>query len=390
MKFQKINSLSIILVLLVTVVMVQLEYPHDSKLLFEDEIEPNIYGRFPTIQFYVLAGETVHVLVRGQNVSFEIYKNNYGNLVSVSNSSTDFEFEEYLEGSSKMGLSVRSSDSVYVKIHTTGSQNMLWYGLIVPSIVLLVAVVIEIWRRKYHPPYFEDEVGSLSSLSVILPAGLLYLIVSSKGSYMDFDLRRKYYNEDLNTYVISLQFNSFFFFVFTVIMFLLPLYRIMNISRLQGYKSLPINPFKQLAMRIIVWSSVPLAALFLMYFDMFFSRGAEFVSLDNLPTVYLPGVLFLAIMVFNIILLEIIVLDSSQNRPYATLIVPVLSILVFNGTVPPFQPFSFYQPNSFSELFDLQTSESRIFYFTRELLTTVILLIVGFLNRRRKWFRTGT
>ena len=390
MKFQKINSLSIILVLLVTVVLVQLEYPHNSKVLFDNEIEPDIYGRFQPIQFNVLAGETVYVLVRGQNVSFEIYQNNYGNLVSVSNSSTDFEFEEYLEGSSHMGISVRSSDSVYVKIYTTGSQNMLWYGLIVPSLVLLIAVVIELWRRKYHPPYFEDEVRSLSPWSVIIPAAIILVYISSKGFYFDFDLTVKYYNEDLNSYYIALSFNVFFYLVFTTILFLLPLYRIMNNGRLQGYKSLPIDPFKQLAMRIFVWSSVPLAALFLMYFDMFFSRGAEFVSLDNLPTVYLPGVLFLAIMVFNIVTLEIIVLDVSQNRPYVALIVPILSILVYNGSVPPFQPFSFYQPNSFSELFDLETSESRIFYFTRELFTMLILLTVGFWNRKRKWFRTGT
>ena len=392
MKFQKINSISIILVILAAVIIVQLEYPQNSKVIFENEIEPDTYGEFPTIQVYVLAGETIYVLVRGQNVSVDIYQNHYGNLVSVSNSSTDIEFEKYLEGSGQMGLTVRSStsDPVYVKIYTTGSQNMQWYGLLVPSLVILIAIGIELLRRKYHPPYFEDEVGSLSSLSVILPAGLLYLIVSSKGSYMDFDLRRKYYNEDLNTYVISLQFNSFFFFVFTVIMFLLPLYRIMNISRLQGYKSLPINPFKQLAMRIIVWFAVPWATLFLMYFDMFLSRGAQFESLDNFPTVYLPAVLLLTTMVLNIVTLEIVILDFSQNHPYAVLIVPVLSIMVFYGSVPPFQPFSFYQPNDLIELLDLQTSESRFFYFTRELLTTVILLIVGFLNRRRKWFRTGT
>ncbi len=393
MKMPKINSLTIILLVLVSVVYIQLELPQDPKEIIDKELVKDEYGKFPAVLFDVLAGETVFIFAQGKNFSITIYQNKIGNLLIASNSSEDVEFEKYHQSSSRMGVSISTvgSEPVYLKIYTTGSQKMFGYSLIVPSLILILAIGIELLRRKYHPPYFEDEVRAISPAIAVIPAGLLYAMISTNYTNTSFDLGpTKYYDFDLNMYLLVLNIIDYYTPILFLTLILVPASRIVNVKKLHTYRSLNINKNNQFITRVAVWSTIHLAFLHLLYFDMFFSRGSEFLSFDYFIPVYLGAILLISLIVINLVILEVIIIDITQSYGFMAFFVPFVYSFVFSGVLPTFPPFDYIWPTNPEIISRIEHSDLRIIMFLRVVLTSVVLFWLGLMNRRRKWFRTGT
>ncbi len=404
MKFKhrfRINSLSLILVITGTIYLGITGIPSE-KVVFVDQSVPTSTQDNSISHYYtytIFPGETVYIKLRGTDINLSVIIS-FMETVSPEREHTNttyhyydgqlliIETNKYFEKGGKVDIRLTTDipSEVYLMVHTQGSMDnqIIQFGLSLLSIT--IGVILELVRRKFHPKYIEDETRSILPILFLVPLYVLFNFLKRHGSDLSYSYRSSTYFRDLHIQEVAIKIitDEFAIILFYVLVFL-AINRYISSRRTMAYKVYPINHISQYFVRFGIWSAISLLPLIFMFVNSVFSRQARYPYPDIFDDVYLPGLLLIVLTTVNIVLLHMDVLDLLGRFRFSILLVPMIMMLSLWEVLPPIPIFE-YLHNVDKSARHIQVPVDSL--FTQQLTYTLVLLVVGVLNRLRSDFDT--
>ncbi len=391
---RRLNSISITLILLGIISVSMAGLPNKKEVLVDQKLENDSFSLYRDLQIYVSTGETVQIFIKGINsvpVNVTILGDNINEKHSGRN--LDIKFTKtFTERSMIITIGIESevptSVSVYAFVEGGDIQTILYMmGLI----LMLLVSVSELIIRRVHPPYIEDESRSISIVGLFIPLVLVGdNFLNNSGLILKFQFLCGL--PCTTPYSTSLLIEALFKFVlrkYTQILLFtllgLSVVRSFSKRRISVYKTLPINTVKQYFARVVIWSSVVLSILTLIFFSDLFERRSQFEGYDTFYLIYLYAFSIVLIVSINMVLLHINVLDTFQDTKLAVFIVPTLMLLSVQEIIPSIPMFEGFHHMNWRD----ESHPSEMIIIVRQLIYTILLLIYGVVNRKRNGYRAG-
>ncbi len=402
MKFKhriRINSLSLLLVITGTMYLGITGIPSEKVTHVDQSVPTDTQDSHYEYKYTVFPDETVYIKLKGGDINLsvtisfeETVSPERGGTNAIyqyyDGSSLNLDIQKYFEKGGKVDISISTDmpSEVDLMVYTQGSMDNQIFLFSLSLLSITIGVILELFRRVFHPKYFEDETRSIVSILFLVPLYVLFNFLSRQGSDLSYSYRSRTYYRDLHVQEVAIKImtDEFAIILFYVLVFL-AINRYISTRRTMAYKVYPINHISQYFVRFGIWSAFSLLPLIFMFTHSVFSRQAQYPYLDILDEVYIPALFLIVLTTVNIVLLHMDVLDLLGRFRFSILLVPMLLMLSLWEVLPPIPIFEYLHNISKTAEYHPVPVNS---LFTQQLTYTLILLVVGVLNRMRRDFDT--